>query len=214
MAVFRNQQTRSTAIPVAALQDSRISNAARGLLVCLLSFPDEWEFSMKRLTSATGEPEAALKAQMQELMQCGYVTRDGRAYTVHEHAAGGELAAAPQSLAKVDAVDVFLELWNANCGRLPQCRTLTKKRRKGIQQFISEVDDPEGAFVAAVREVASDPFWLEKGYNIDNLLVQGRVVEKAEKHMAGPRADRKVVEAVQRASSFADRIRARRANQS
>lgn len=127
-----------------------------------------------------------------------------------------QAARANRSITK-DEAESFLSAWNDNRGQLPACQVLTDKRRKGIARFLKDLPgDADGlaVFRAAVQEVARDSFWIERKYGLDNLLVQGRVVEKAEKHMAGPRADRKVVEAVQRASSFADRIRARRANQS
>jgi hypothetical protein len=81
--------------------------------------------------------------------------------------------------------DPLLEIWNDNCGSLPQARVLTGARRKRFANLRRELgDETENVFRAAVLEVAGDRFWQEKPYGLDNLLVDGRVVEKAEKHVA------------------------------
>jgi len=77
----------------------------------------------------------------------------------------------------------FVDAWNRHCGPLPRCEALNRKRKRGIAQVIAEHDDNAlAAFTAATMNVAEDEYWIRKGYNIDNLLVQGRVLEKAEKH--------------------------------
>lgn len=112
-----------------------------------------------------------------------------------------------------DIHEVLLAAWNTHRGPLPAVQVLTEKRRKGLRSFLKEVPagaDPVAVFTAAVREVARDSFWAERKYNLDNLLVAGRVIEKAEKHLAGPAPKRNATEAAERATSLAERIRARR----
>ena len=112
-----------------------------------------------------------------------------------------------------DAAEKFLAIWNEHRGRLPAVQVLTEKRKRNLRSFLKEVPagaDPVAVFTAAVREVARDPFWAERKYNLDNLLRPGRVIEKAEKHLAGPAPKRNVAEAAERAASLAERIRARR----
>jgi|GEM_PF-6511508 len=123
--------------------------------------------------------------------------------------------AARASLTK-NTADQFLTAWNEHRGQLPAVQVLTDKRRRNLRSFLKEVPagtDPVAVFTAAVKEVAADSFWVERKYNLDNLLRPGRVIEKAEKHAAGPAVDQKVTTAVQRASSLAERIKARREHQ-
>jgi hypothetical protein len=82
--------------------------------------------------------------------------------------------------------DAFLDIWNDNCGALPVVRIATAARRKKFAKLRRELGaEAEQIFRAAARQVAGDPYWVEKGYGLDNLLVEGRVVEKAEKFAAG-----------------------------
>lgn len=64
-----------TIIPTATLRDPSISNAARGLLVVMLSYPDGWKHSMTHLRDVTGATEHAVRVQMRELIEAGYVQR-------------------------------------------------------------------------------------------------------------------------------------------
>jgi hypothetical protein len=79
----------------------------------------------------------------------------------------------------------FLNIWNAHCGALPNARAITGARRRKFAKLHRELGGEwVKIFRAAVQQVASDSFWVEKGYGLDNLLVDGRVVEKAEKRVA------------------------------
>jgi hypothetical protein len=81
--------------------------------------------------------------------------------------------------------DTFLEAWNYHRGALPAARSLDAKRKRGIDTLRKEHGiDALAIFTAAVQCVASDDFWVERGYGLDNLLRPGRVLEKAEKHAA------------------------------
>lgn len=89
MATIRvHKRSKFAQIPNETLQDPTIRNAARGLLVTMLSYPDDWEFNMTHLRKATGETEHALRAQMQTLLEAGYVKRwrvqRGWEYKVYE----------------------------------------------------------------------------------------------------------------------------------
>lgn len=77
--------------------------------------------------------------------------------------------------------EVFVNAWNDTAGTLPSIRRLNDNRRRGIKRLIEEHGDEALAlFRDAARQVASDPFWIEKQYGWDN-LVPGKVLEKAEK---------------------------------
>lgn len=81
----------------------------------------------------------------------------------------------------------FLEAWNDHRGNLPACTTLNDKRKRGIDNVIKDHQhEALDIFTAAVMHVATDDYWVQQGYNIDNLLRPGRVLEKAEKWRAAP----------------------------
>ena len=77
------------------------------------------------------------------------------------------------------------DTWNYHRGVLPECEVLDDKRRRGFDLLLKEYgDDAYDRFAAATQHVAADTYWQQQGYNIDNLLVRGRVLEKSEKHKA------------------------------
>jgi hypothetical protein len=79
----------------------------------------------------------------------------------------------------------FLEAWNYHRGALPAARSLDAKRKRGIDALRKEHGDSALAlFEAAVQCVATDDYWVQQGYGLDNLLRAGRVLEKAEKFVA------------------------------
>jgi hypothetical protein len=85
----------------------------------------------------------------------------------------------------------FLDAWNEHRGYLPACRTLDDKRRASIDALIKEHGTQAlELFTLATRQVAGDDYWKEQGYGITNLLVRGRVLEKAEKYVADGGMDR------------------------
>jgi hypothetical protein len=112
----------------------------------------------------------------------------------------------PKGDARASNIDYqeFIDVWNQNCGDLPEAVKLSKKRRRQIQLLVKEHGQAEalGLVYDATLNVAVDEYWNEKSYNFDNLIgVSGRVVEKAEKQRAGKprlnRADRKLVDRYQ-----------------
>jgi len=79
----------------------------------------------------------------------------------------------------------LVDIWNYHCGVLPECQVVNGKRRAGLNRVIKDFGSKAlDCFAAAVQHVAADTYWRQQGYNIDNLLVSGRVLEKAEKFTA------------------------------
>jgi hypothetical protein len=79
----------------------------------------------------------------------------------------------------------LLEVWNQNSGVLPKVQRLNSKRNAALSRLLKELGaDTERLFTQAVRQVASDRYWIENSYGFDNLIRDGRVVEKAEKFAA------------------------------
>lgn len=84
MKAFRAPRTpREAAIPVETALDERLSYAARGLLLDMLSRPDGWEANADELSQAArrargeflGEGRRAMRALFAELEAAGYIRR-------------------------------------------------------------------------------------------------------------------------------------------
>ena len=83
-----------TVINNCVLQDKRLSWKARGLLVYLLSLPDDWRIYVSELANRAPDGEASTRAAFNELVELDYISkvveRDDKAritgirYTVHE----------------------------------------------------------------------------------------------------------------------------------
>ena len=76
------------------LRDKNLSFNARGLLSFMLTYPNDWDFSIKFLIDETAQKPATIKSAMKELEQLGYVVKEkvkngtgrfiGWAYTICE----------------------------------------------------------------------------------------------------------------------------------
>ena len=96
---------------------------------------------------------------------------------------GQELSSA--SPTRENRYQPFVDAWNWHRGALPECQSLDDKRRTGLDRVIKEYGDRAlDMFTTATRHVAADDYWVQKGYGITNLLVSGRVLERAEKFVA------------------------------
>lgn len=72
-----------TRVPNSAVNDERLDLKARGLLLLMLSLPDDWTFRERNLAQKAGVGREALRTAMQTLIAAGYVIRrreatDGR----------------------------------------------------------------------------------------------------------------------------------------
>lgn len=77
MAVLRNpNRGKFTVIDNYALQDESLSLKARGLLVTMLSLPDNWQFSENGLCAIfQKDGQASIRSGLKELEEGGYLTR-------------------------------------------------------------------------------------------------------------------------------------------
>lgn len=77
MAVLRNpKRGKFTVVDNYALQDKSLSLKARGLLVTMLSLPDNWQFSENGLCSIfQKDGQASIRSGLKELEEGGYLTR-------------------------------------------------------------------------------------------------------------------------------------------
>ena len=77
MAVLRNpNRGKFTVIDNYALQDESLSLKARGLLVTMLSLPDNWQFSENGLCAIfQKDGQSSIRSGLKELEEGGYLTR-------------------------------------------------------------------------------------------------------------------------------------------
>lgn len=74
--VFRVEKNRDySTINNTILRDRDISLKAKGLLVTMLSLPDEWVYSIEGLTKILKEGKDSIRSAIKELEEHGYVTR-------------------------------------------------------------------------------------------------------------------------------------------
>ena len=82
MTVRSRHRTHFTQIANAALRDKRLSFKDRGILAYVLSFQDDWKFSITAFKRQTPEGREAIRSAIKELESLGYVkinrARDGR----------------------------------------------------------------------------------------------------------------------------------------
>jgi hypothetical protein len=117
----------------------------------------------------------------------------------HKHVVNAEiepvaitLSATPTRVSNQELLDI----WNEHCGVLPKVEKLNGRRGSALNQIRKEHGDAtRERFTNAVKQVASDPYWIENNYGFDNLIRNGRVQEKHEKYLANggmTRGDRKL----------------------
>jgi len=76
MAVFRTDKTTDyTTMSNHHLKDKRLSMKAKGLLSMMLSFSDDWQYSLQGLVAVSKEGLTAIRAIIQELEDNGYLVR-------------------------------------------------------------------------------------------------------------------------------------------
>jgi hypothetical protein len=76
MAVFRTEKTGEfTTMSNYHFKDRRLSLKAKGLLSMMLSFADDWQYSLNGLAAMNKEGLTAIRATVQELEDYGYLVR-------------------------------------------------------------------------------------------------------------------------------------------
>lgn len=77
MAILRkNNKEQYTTIPQGILRDERLSLKDIGLLVCMLSLPDNWKFSENGLEAIfKNDGQASIRTGLKKLEEAGYLQR-------------------------------------------------------------------------------------------------------------------------------------------
>jgi hypothetical protein len=79
VSTFRNRRRSSfTTAPNEAIRDANLSLQATGLLMLMLSFPDDWEYRMTHLTGLKTNGRDAFRSALRELEEAGYVKKEPR----------------------------------------------------------------------------------------------------------------------------------------
>lgn len=74
MTIMRVEKTKNfTIVSNVVNNDSRISNAARGMLHLMLSRPDDWKFNLDNLVNSTKEGLSKVRSELKELQEAGYL---------------------------------------------------------------------------------------------------------------------------------------------
>lgn len=78
MAILRNpNKDKFTIVDNYALKDGNLSLKSRGLLITMLSLPDDWKFSENGLCAILPKDgQASIRSGLKELEQNGYLTRE------------------------------------------------------------------------------------------------------------------------------------------
>lgn len=89
-----DKRAQFTVVSQDSIRDAKLSLKARGLLLYLLSFPDDWEFNIKHIISSLPDGRTAVQSALAELVALGYATLErprksdgtmsGTTYLVHE----------------------------------------------------------------------------------------------------------------------------------
>ena len=76
MAVFRTEKKEDfTIMSNYHFKDKRLSMKSKGLLSMMLSFSDDWQYSLNGLAAVSKEGLTAIRATVQELEDSGYLVR-------------------------------------------------------------------------------------------------------------------------------------------
>lgn len=74
--IIRRQRTTFTVVPNEIVNDRRIGLKAFGLLIHMLSRPNDWVFSQEQMGAELGEGREAMRNAMRQLIDAGYVQRE------------------------------------------------------------------------------------------------------------------------------------------
>ncbi|TDA63579.1 helix-turn-helix domain-containing protein [Sulfuricurvum sp. IAE1] len=73
--LHKSYSNNFTITPNHIINDEKISLKAKGLYLYLVSKPDNWAFSIERISKESKDGEDSVKSAIKELEKCGYLTR-------------------------------------------------------------------------------------------------------------------------------------------
>lgn len=76
MGIYRVEKNKNyTVMNRTALNDSKLSWKAKGIIAYMLSMPDDWKFYIDELVKHSTDGKSSFRSGFNELVQCGYVKR-------------------------------------------------------------------------------------------------------------------------------------------
>lgn len=126
-------------LDVRAIEDTRLSNKAVGLLARLLVKPTNWQINMNHLAKTYPDGEKALRNAMKELQQFGYAKLEtiydfeqkkavGKRWTVTDWPEKEELRKLPKGLDKVEFSEKAETAKRSKSGKVKVCKGESLKR--------------------------------------------------------------------------------------
>lgn len=77
MSIYRIEKTNKfTTVDNSFILDSRLSFKAKGLLLYMLSRPDDWHFYESEFVDYASDGLYAVRSGLKELISCGYIKRE------------------------------------------------------------------------------------------------------------------------------------------
>ena len=185
MAIIRINKVKDfTTISNGIMRDYRISLKAKGLLVFMLSRPNDWDFSIAGMMTCLPDSERAIKNALRELKENGYVivrkltpnqTKSKRfeyIYDVYEEPQkqeGQNQGVENQGVEKQHLENQGLEkqgVENQGLENDLQLNTELLNTELLNTKGIPNTDKPKGRFVAPTLDEVKDYVW-EKQLNVD-----------------------------------------------
>lgn len=75
--IFRvKQKTNFTIVPNKTINDEGLSLRSKGLLLYLLSKPDNWNVNLEQLANVCNEGKSAIRVSLNELIDAGFIRRE------------------------------------------------------------------------------------------------------------------------------------------
>lgn len=143
MSIVRAKRPDSgfTIVDNDVIRDERISWRARGILIGILSRPDNWRTDSTQLASEGREGREAVRAALRELEACGYLVRtkecgeNGRWVTITT------VYDTPQGITAGHTEDGFPGAGSPGAGKLGAVRSTQTKNQE--EDEVSRVADPQ-----------------------------------------------------------------------
>ena len=133
MAILRNHTQGFTIVNSDILKNSDLKLKERGLLITLLSLPDNWNFSLEGLCMILPDGKAAIRTSLQVLENLGYLVRR-RVRNEQGHLTGTEWEVYDEPQLDDEPVEEILEKKKAVNERSLKKEKHKKKANKKVQK--------------------------------------------------------------------------------
>ncbi|KUL23210.1 hypothetical protein [Streptomyces regalis] len=171
----RHLSTGYTVLPTAALEDSRLSFRARGILAFLIAKPDDWKVRAESIANAGKEGRDAVQGALRELRNCGYYR------VVTERLADG-------TLTRITEVYDTAQEWAAEEYSRQVCRRVGRRLKRDAEAAAGRDGEGDGETEDGFSGVGS-PGVGEPVAGSSGFLVSNQTQYPQEKNPPPPAAD-------------------------